>query len=234
MIILAVDTATDTCSVALAEGEHLLAEITGTRMQTHSRHLMGMIDSVFRLCDIGPRHADGFAVSSGPGSFTGLRIGISTIKGMAMAGGKPMSGILVTDVLAAQVSLSPWPVCVLTDARKGEVYCARYHSVSGIMNKDSAEQVLSPESAISGIDETTLFVGNGAELYHDLIRENLGERAIFAPRESSVIRASVVARLAWSRFQKGERDDVAAFTPCYVRKSDKELGFGKPQILQVR
>ncbi len=230
MIVLAVDTATDSCSTALADGDRLLAEITGAQRQTHSRHLMGMIDSVLHLCGIGPRQVDGFAVSAGPGSFTGLRIGISTVKGMAMAAGKPLIGVLVTDVLAAQVSLSPWPVCVLTDARKGEVYRACYRYVSGILNKDSGEQVLSPESAVSGIDETTLFVGNGAELYQDLIREKLGVQAIFAPRENSIIRASVLARLAWERFQKGDGDDLAAFTPCYVRKSDQELGFGKPRI----
>ncbi|MEZ4525449.1 MAG: tRNA (adenosine(37)-N6)-threonylcarbamoyltransferase complex dimerization subunit type 1 TsaB [Desulfobacterales bacterium] len=230
MKILAVDTAAESCSVALADREWLLTEITGTRKQTHSRHLMDMIASVFRLCGISPQQVDGFAVSAGPGSFTGLRIGISTVKGMAMASGKPLAGVLVTDVLAAQVSLSPWPVCVLTDARKGEVYCARYHYVSGFMKKDCGEQSLSPESAISGIDETTLFVGNGAELYQNLIREKLGEHAIFAPRENSLIRASMVARLAWERFQKGDWDDTAAFTPCYVRKSDAELGFGKVRI----
>jgi len=230
-MILAADTAADSCSVAVTDGDRLLAEITGTRKQTHSRHLMGMIDSVCRLCDIGIREIHGFAVSAGPGSFTGLRIGISTVKAMAMAAAKPLVGVLVTDVLAAQVSLSSWPVCVLTDARKGEVYCARYHyDGSGILNKDSGEKVLSPEAAISGIDETTLFVGNGAELYQDIIREKLGNHAQFAPRECNIIRSEMVARLAWTRFQKGEQDDLAAFTPCYVRKSDMELGFGKVRI----
>ncbi len=230
MIILAVDTATDSCSVALTDEDCLLAEITGTRKQTHSRHLMDMIASVCRLCGVSPQQVDGFAVSAGPGSFTGLRIGISTVKGMAMAAGKPLAGILVTDVLAAQVSMSPWPVCVLTDARRGEVYCARYHYVSGLMKKDCEEQSLAPESAISGIDNPTLFVGNGAELYRDLIRKKLGECAVFAPAENSILRASVVARLAWERFQKGDWDDTAGFTPCYVRKSDAELGFGKAQM----
>lgn len=232
MKILAVDTATESCGVALSEGEQLIGEITNRRKQTHSRHVLGMIDALLRMCGMGAGDVDAYAVSAGPGSFTGLRIGISTVKGMVLASGKDMVGVSVPDVLAAQVfpgacPVCVLPVCVLTDARKGEVYTARYRYESGMLKKIGGEQVLAPEEALSGIAGDCLFVGRGAELYRSRIEEKLGKHARFAPPECNIIRASVLARLAWQRLRKGERDNAAAFGPRYIRKSDAELGFGK-------
>ena len=181
MKILAVDTATKSCSVAMVEKASLLAEVTMVREQTHSKHLMEMIQTVFDLSGLNLGEVDGYAVSRGPGTFTGLRIGISTVKGLAAASTKPVVGISSLDALAMQTSLSPSLVCPLLDARRDEVYCSRYRFQNGKMMKETEENVFPPETAIRDINEPCRFVGNGARLYRTEITDIMGDLAVFAP-----------------------------------------------------
>ncbi len=234
MKILAVDTATNSCSVAvvdylLSPGLETLAELTVVTKQTHSKHLMEMISTVIGMSGLGVSDLDGFAVTRGPGSFTGLRIGISTVKGLAFASGKPVVGISNLDALAFQFLFSPYLICTLLDARKGEVYYCCYRSERGIMKKQAEEQVLLPGKAVSGINEPCLFVGNGAFLYQKLISDETGEFAYFASACHNTIRASSVAHLSMDRFKKNDIDDVATLVPQYIRKSEAELSLGKSQ-----
>ncbi|MCP4349663.1 MAG: tRNA (adenosine(37)-N6)-threonylcarbamoyltransferase complex dimerization subunit type 1 TsaB [Desulfobacterales bacterium] len=230
MKILAVDTATNSCSVAVADycqGLETLAELTVVSKQTHSKHLMEMINTAARMSGIAVSELDGFAVTRGPGSFTGLRIGISTVKGLAFASGKPVVGISNLDALAFRFLFSPYLICTLLDARKGEVYYCCYRTVDGIVKKQAEEQVLSPGKAVSGINEPCLFVGSGAFLYQKLISDKAGELAHFAPACHNTIHASTVAHLSMERFEKNDTDDVATLVPHYIRESDAELSFGK-------
>ncbi len=118
MKILALDTATKSCSVALTENGRLCAELTTLKDQTHSKHVMDLIHSVFEISGVSISDVDGFAVTIGPGSFTGLRIGISTIKGLAHAVGKPIVGISSLKALAWQCTDQNFLICPLLDARK--------------------------------------------------------------------------------------------------------------------
>jgi len=151
MRILAVDTATKSCSVAIVEKESIIAETTLFIEQTHSKHLMKMIDTALNLSGLTVSELDGFAVTRGPGSFTGLRIGISSIKGFAMASGKPVVGVSSLDSLAMQCCFSPYLVSPLLDARKGEVYYALILSLIVITFIDIDHQIIPDAITLPGI-----------------------------------------------------------------------------------
>jgi tRNA threonylcarbamoyladenosine biosynthesis protein TsaB len=223
MKILAVDTATQTCSVAIIDDSTLLIEITTGIKQTHSRHLLDLINTAMGMAGLAISGVDGFAVSVGPGSFTGLRIGISTIKGLAFASGKPAVGISSLDALAWQCAQVAWVIYAMVDARRQEVYFCRYRFQNGELKKESTEQVASPREALRGICEPCIFVGNGAQIYHKIISAELGELGFFASPSQHTIRASSIAYLSVSRFDQYETNDIALLVPHYIRKSDAIL-----------
>jgi tRNA threonylcarbamoyladenosine biosynthesis protein TsaB len=223
MRILAVDTATTSCSVAIVDQTSLLLEFTLDREETHSKHLMDMIKEALRMSGLNFYDLDGFAVTRGPGSFTGLRIGISTIKGLAAASEKPIVGVSSLEALALQVSYSRDLICPILDARKGEVYFSRYRFISGHLKKQIKEHVATPDKAVDDLNESCLFVGNGALLYKEMILESMGEFASFAPTTQNTIRASTIAYLSMAKFENNDTDDIEKILPYYIRKSDAEL-----------
>jgi len=208
-------------------GVGTLAEMTSGRKETHSKHLMEMILAALEFAGITISEIDGFAVAKGPGSFTGLRIGISTVKGLAAASGKPVVGVSNLDAMAFQFPFSSRLICSLLDAHKKEVYCACYRFEEGVFKKETTDQVLPPDKAVADIREPCLFVGNAALLYQEIIMGKLGDTAIFAPAFHNIIRASTVAHLSLERFEKNDTEDAALLVPHYIRKSDAELNFGK-------
>lgn len=225
MKILAVDTATQSCSVAIIDTGSLSAELTTVNDQTHSKHLMDLIHAVLRLAGFRIGDMGGFAVTLGPGSFTGLRIGISTVKGLAQALDKPVVGISSLDTLAWQCTDRTYLICPLLDARKGEVYFATYRLDNDRLIPKSTERVKPPEKAVQDIKEPCVFVGNGAQLYRKDIKAALGNMAYFALGGQNIIRASSVAFLSVDRFETHNTDEVASLVPHYIRKSDAELNF---------
>jgi len=223
MIILAVDTSTRTCGIGVSDGDQSICELYLTSGQTHSRHLMDTITRSLDASNMALGEVDGFAAVRGPGSFTGLRIGISTVKGLAYATGIPMVGISSLEALARSVIGETAPrVCSVVDARKNEVYHAIYRLEEGGLVEETPPCV-GPPDAIPESDEQTLFVGDGALLYQAVIRHGHGTRAAFAPPELNGIRVSTVARLAFDRFGNGDVDPIESMAPFYIRKSDAEL-----------
>lgn len=227
MRILAVDTATTSCSVAIVDKTSLLSEFTIDREETHSKHLMDMIKAVLRMAGLNFSDLDGFAVTRGPGSFTGLRIGLSTIKGLAVASEKPVVGVSSLEALAFQVSYSRDLICPILDARKGEVYFSRYRFLNGHLKKQTKERVAPPDKAVDDLNESCLFVGNGALLYKEMILEKMGGLASIAPMIQNTIRASTMAYLSMTKFEKNDTDDIEKIMPYYIRKSDAELNLMK-------
>ena len=140
MKILAVDTATKSCSVAVIDEDTLLAESTSFNDQTHSRQLLNIIDTVLGKANLKIGQVDGFAVSIGPGSFTGLRIGISSVKGLAFSLNKPVVGVSSLQTLAFQCNQNPYLICPVLDARKQEVYYCHYRFNKGKMEKESSNR----------------------------------------------------------------------------------------------
>lgn len=223
MKVLAVDTATESCSVALIEGETLRSEMTAVSRKTHSRHLMEMIQAVLETAGRTLDDLDGFVAARGPGSFTGLRIGISTVKGLCMATGKPLVGVSNLEGLARQAPTRTGDVCPWIDARRKEVYCCRYRYVDGGFRKMMPEDAMAPAMALSAIDAPCLFIGNGATLYQQVIAESLMDRAVFAPPEANILRAATLAFIGMERLMKQDVDDPVRFVPHYIRKSDARL-----------
>jgi len=227
MKILALDTATKSCSVAVMNAGSLAAELITLNDETHSKHLMKLVRKVLGMASLRVGELDGLAVTIGPGSFTGLRIGISTIKGMAHALDKPVVGISSLDALAWQCVDRSFLICALLDARHGEVYSATYRFRDETLTRISREEAITPIAAAEGIKEPCIFIGNGAELYRGDITTKLGDCAYFAPEGQHIIRASSVGFLSMQRFKTHDTIDVAGLVPRYIRKSDAELNLGK-------
>ena len=225
MKILAVDTATKSCSVAIVEAGSVSAELTTLKDQTHSKQLMQLIHKGLALSGFSTTDLDGLAVTIGPGSFTGLRIGISTIKGLAHALDKPVVGISSLDALAWQCADRSYLICPVIDARKGEVYAATYRYDNDRLTQKNSENVGVPEAVVQKIREPCVFIGNGAQLYRRNISTVLGDQAHFAPGSQNTIRASSVAFLSMQRFETNDTDEIGDLVPHYIRKSDAELNF---------
>jgi tRNA threonylcarbamoyladenosine biosynthesis protein TsaB len=223
MKILAIDTATPSCSVALVDDEKLLAETTVVSRQTHAAHLVRMIEQTVSTVGLKLADLDGFAVTRGPGSFTGLRIGISTIKGFSLALDRPMVGVSTLEALALQCGPTSRLICSMVDARKGEIFYGGYRlSNQGLAAVDD-EQVLAPRELVRKIVPPCVAIGNGAILYHDLLVETFGSGIESGPPGHHILRASSVAELGYRRLRSGDHDEAAAFVPTYIRKSDAEL-----------
>jgi tRNA threonylcarbamoyladenosine biosynthesis protein TsaB len=223
MRILAIDTATDVCGLALAEDDRLELEVSMAHGQTHAKFLMKAVEQMLALSGWDLADIDGFVVSKGPGSFTGLRIGISTVKGLVMAAGKLMVGVSTLEVLAHQVAgMSEW-VCPMLDARRHEVYWSLYRLEGQALVKVAPEKVGPVEEVIPALPGPCTFIGNGSCLYREKIRHALKNSSVWAPDGLHGIRPGVLAQRGWRRLQSGQVEDVRSFGPTYIRKSDAEL-----------
>lgn len=230
MRILALDTTGDGCSVAVTENRGLVAEINFNKKETHSRHLMGIIDDVLKMASLTVRDMDGFAVSRGPGSFTGLRIGLSTIKGLAFVTDKPLVGVSSLEALAMGVTCPDLPICALIDARKNEVYMACYRVERGRLVTEIPAVAVGADALCETIRTRTVFVGTGLGVFGETIKEKLGDLAVFMPPSFHSIRASHVAELSFERFDSATTDSTELLTPHYIRKSDAELNRREPIV----
>ena len=223
MKILAIDTSGDGCSVAVAEPESLICEINIKRNETHSKHLMGIIHSILELSGMHMDDIDGFAVSRGPGSFTGLRIGLSTIKGLSCATGKPVVTVSSLDALAWAVPFLEGRVCAMIDARKKEVYTASYSIEHGRVNKITDEDLVPCHDICRDLIEPTVFIGTGVRPYRDVIVDRMGSMAQFTSENFNHVSARIIADLSFERFAGNDFDDNSMIVPRYIRRSDAEI-----------
>jgi tRNA threonylcarbamoyladenosine biosynthesis protein TsaB len=220
--ILTIDTSTTTNSVAVTAAGRLLAEYLVNPDRNHSSSLMNGLDLVLRNSGLTVDALDAIGVSQGPGSFTGLRVGIATAKGLALASGKPVVAFSSLAMLAMNLPYADYPVCTMFDAKKNEVYAALY-CCRELPETLLAECVVLPAEFLSQIRVPTLFIGSGALRYRDLIVETLGGLAIFAPSVCHQPRASAGALLAADLFTRGELAPSAALVPSYLRASEAEV-----------
>jgi tRNA threonylcarbamoyladenosine biosynthesis protein TsaB len=229
MKILAVDSSTSSGSVALVDGLRVMAEWNLESVRTHNRRLLKTIDELLEALGWTLEDLDGLAVALGPGSFTGIRIGIGTIKTLAWALDKPYVGIPTLDALAAPLQFAPKPVCPVLDARRKEVYTAFYQpDGSGTCRRMSPYQVLPPDAVVRQVREPTLFCGDGWLLHREFFLRELGHLAVEVGAPYHLVRASFVAELARQRLAQGSGDDPLTSAPIYVRPSEAELS-GHPR-----
>jgi tRNA threonylcarbamoyladenosine biosynthesis protein TsaB len=228
-VILALETATMCGSVAIVTENRCVAEFSLQTGETHSRRLLAGVDWLLQETGIEWSTIDAVAVSLGPGSFTGLRIGLATAKGLAMAAGVKLIGVGTLDGLAAQFFAAPdILICPVLDARKKEVYCGFYKcDAQGIPRLQGEYQVMSPEALCERIDEPVMLLGDGVAVYDHLFREKLSGLLRVAPSCTYYPRAAAIGLLALTKLQKDEFLDAATAEPIYIRASEAELLFGK-------
>jgi tRNA threonylcarbamoyladenosine biosynthesis protein TsaB len=228
-VILALETATMCGSVAIVTESRCVAEFSLQTGETHSRRLLGGVDWLLQETGIEWQGIDAVAVSHGPGSFTGLRIGLATAKGLALSAGAKLIGVGTLDGLAAQFyAAGDVLICPVLDARKKEVYCGFYKcDEQGIPGLQGEYQVISPETLCEKIDGPVVLLGDGAEVFGDLFREKLAGLLRVASPGTYFPRASTIGLLAFDKWQKEEFLDPATAEPIYIRASEAELLFGK-------
>lgn len=223
MKILAFDTSSASGSVALVDGERLLCEWNSGCVGTHSNWLMPAIDGVLKAAGARLADIDLYAVDAGPGSFTGLRVGVSTVKGLAWATGRKVVGVSTLEALAFNLRYSRMPVCPVLDARKGEVYAAVYRCADGDTEAMMKESALSPAALFERLREVegpVVFLGNGLTVYAEEISRNV-PGAVVAPATLWPMRASNIAMLALKRASQAAYP--AGIGPLYLRKSEAEI-----------
>lgn len=228
MKILAIETSTLFGGVAIMDDmAGLLIEIRLNIETTHSERLMAQIDHALKQTGLTPSEIDAFAVTIGPGSFTGLRIGLSTVKGFSYAMKKPIVTIPTLDALAWHFPFSEIPVCPLLDARKHEVYAGLFRWDGDGFRKDIAETSLTIKTLADQIQSLSLgkvfFTGEGSLLYKESILKHMENKAIFAPAEKIAPSPAVVASLAMKKALAGDYSEPITLVPRYIRKSEAEI-----------
>ena len=224
MKILAVDTSTASGSIALLNDMQIEAEWTLRSSETHNRRLLKTVDHILHEVGWELNEIGGLAVTTGPGSFTGVRIGLTTVKTLAWSLKVPFVGVPSLDALAAPLSFAGLPVCTVLDARKQEVYFAIFRPEGkGVQSRQGPYHVASPAAVRKEIDGPTILCGDGWLLYRDLLLKDLGSLAIEAPAPYHTIRAGFVGELARARILAGETDNPMTSAPLYVRPSEAEL-----------
>ena len=222
MKILGIDTSTPIGSVALIDGENLVAEHTLNIVQAHSSRLMPAIDRVLKWGDITVDALDGCAVGIGPGSFTGIRIGMATIKSLCYALDKPIVGISTLEAIAYNLRWVNGAICPLLDARRSEVYGAVFEG-GAEWQRLSEDLCLPIDAFLDQLDTHASpnclinFVGDGLATYGDAVRERLGERVHFVDAIFNVPRGATIAHLGAQRLQQEDSDSYWTLVPNYVR-----------------
>lgn len=225
MKVLALETSSMVASAAIINEDKLLAEFTINNQKTHSQMLMPIVEQVIDRLNLTPYDIDVFAVSSGPGSFTGIRIGVATVKSLAQALNKPVVGVSGLDGLAFNMVHFNGVICPMMDARNGQVYTALYRS-NGVeiemLENYMAIRVVDLAALLLRAGETVMFCGEGAHIHKDLLTKELGERAKFAQSSFMFQKASSIAVLALKKANLNELLNYNELQPYYLRKSQAE------------
>ncbi len=225
MKILAIDSSGLTATVAIVDDENLLAECTVKNKKTHSQTLLPMVDQAVTMCDMTPEDVDAIAVAKGPGSFTGLRIGAATAKGLALALNKPIIPVPTLLGLAYNMHGSGNIVCPIMDARRNQVYTAAYEFAGDDFAPIYAETAVDINELLEFLksqEKAVTFVGDGIPVHRETITAVLGDKASFAPLHLSEQRASSVAAAAVKLFAVDATVNGDDFAPKYLRVSQAE------------
>ena len=230
--LLAVETSTTTSSVAVVSSEGVRVEITLGLTSSHSDSLLGAIDHALAQASLGISDLAGLAVSVGPGSFTGLRIGLATVKGLAEAHPLPIVAVSSLEVLAMNAPAGPMRVCPALDARKGEIYAALYAWESGAAGWRTlvAEGAWTPEALAKRLEDAggdVLLLGDGAAAYKAHFIASLGDGVRFAEGPANQPRAAWVGWLGLRDLQAGRTEDPLTLVPRYLRQSAAELAWAR-------
>ena len=229
MKVLGIDTATMFASLGLIEDGKVLAcvkfDIRGGQVLnlSYSEVLLSWIDYIVKSLNLKISDVDGLAISIGPGSFTGLRIGLATVKGLSFATGKPIAAVPTLDALASLYIYSKYPVVPILDAKKKEAYAAVYDTQDGKIKRLSPYFALTPENLVEKIPKEVIFLGPGVDVFKKIFEKLIGKKAYFIDGEISLPSGVAVAKLGWEKLKMEDKEDLASLIPLYIRESEAEL-----------
>jgi len=228
MLTLAFETATETGSVCLYSDEKgLLAEVSIGPLKRHSQSLMLAVNFILTQAEMSVNDIDFFSISIGPGSFTGLRVGISTAKGLAFATCKPIAEVPTLEAMALSRVPEKRLICSMLDARKKEVYSAVFRWGSEGLKRILPETVCSVEDILKEIKKECVFLGSGAVMYKDRIISYMNNKASFVLQPMHIPLARCVGLLGILKAKQGLLKKASEVKPFYIRPSEAELKFKK-------
>lgn len=227
MRILGIESSSPECSTAILENEKILSQISADRHSSYSGHLLKMVDRVLSESGMNLNDVDGLAITKGPGSFTGLRVGVSLVKGFILSTEKPFVGVDTLEALAALVPETGLQICPILDARKSEVYCAFFSYRDNRLTRLSGNSTMTPETLCGDVSKPTIFVGSGLERYQDIFSRQLGPLFQAHEGKKEVSLAASAATLASMRFEELKSYDLNSLKINYVRKPEAELNYIK-------
>lgn len=225
MKLLALDSSGLVGSVAIVTEDALLAEYTVNYKKTHSQTLLPMLDEISNMIDLDLGEIDGIALASGPGSFTGLRIGAATAKGLGLALNRPLVAVPSLDGLAYNIFATNKLICPMMDARRNQVYTALYEFKGDLLHLISQQKAVPVENIIDEINQIgreVVFLGDGVEVYKDIIIDRIKTPYQFAPGHLNRQRAGAVGGLGLQYFKEGRLESAEEFAPAYLRVSQAE------------
>ena len=221
MSVLAIDTATEQLGVALVDGQRVLASYEILAERPHAVELPQAVSRVLQAGGQSLEQLDGIVVDIGPGSFTGLRIGMAFVKAVVFRTKTSVVGVASLDVLAANALMVPHLVCPIVDAKQRKVYAALYRTLDGIVRKQSDYHLTTVDELMPMLgDGSVLFLGDGVAIYRERLTKQLGDRALFAAPELWLPRAVTLGRLGCERLRRGQRDDPRSLVPMYLHPMD--------------
>lgn len=225
MKILAIDSSGLVASAAVLEDDILLGEYTINHKKTHSQTLLPMIDTVVQMLELDLSSVDAIAVAAGPGSFTGLRIGAATAKGLGLALGKPLIGVPTVDALAYNIGVTDRVICPMMDARRNQVYTGVYcytDNMLDVLRPQEAVSIAELAQTLNEIGQEVILLGDGVPVYLEQMEELLEIPYSVAPAHLNRQRAAAVGALAGIYFREGRVQSAEEMIPEYLRKSQAE------------
>lgn len=223
--MLGIDTATRYASVGLRDDDEVIAEQTETASGSHAVSLLPLIERVLGEARVDTRDLDAIAVSRGPGSFTGLRVGLSVAKGLACATGARLVGVPTLEALAMAAGRKA-VICALLDARKGEIYAGCFEVTPEGLRRLSDDAVLPLEALMEVLPTPCLIVGDAEPVYGAALRSRFGARVEILSLEESGPRGGVVAAIGAAALRAGADTEAADLEPTYIRVCEAERSFG--------
>jgi len=220
MKFIAIDTSTEYLSLGISEDKKILFAETILLERRHSTDLLPILEKTLKKLRLSIRDIDGFIVGLGPGSFTGLRVGLSMVKAMALSLKKPIVGVPTLDCLAGAVPEKKFPIAPLVDAKRNQVYAALYEKTNGLLKKKVKEKVIPPESFLRTLKGKTLFIGGGATLYRDAIKRILGKKATFTQSSYDVPDPATLISIGVDRFKEKQFENPYTLVPLYIYPKD--------------
>jgi len=215
---LAIDTSTDTASLALVQDGEVLAELTWRCGQNHTVQLLPHLAHLLDKTEVNLQSLSCITVARGPGSFNGLRVGISTAKGLAFSLGIPIVGISTLEVDAYQHAETGLPICPIFNAGRGEIATAIYQKKHHMWCQLISEHITTVDALCSQITTKTIFCGEFTPFIATELRKQLKQRAIIPPPATRLRRASFLAELGQQRLEAGDYDNPATLQPLYLRQ----------------